>query len=661
MKKKFLKQFLTSFGAVFLAVAISTFLTSNLTFLKGFENAAKDIRVAALQQPEPQSEDIIIATINEETVGMFQYRSPIDREFIADLILELERKKVKAIGVDVLFDSPTEPKKDKYLKETLRKITVPLFISYTTTSSAVTEEQLEYLNEFVPEHQRAAANFATDPFDGSVRWIFAGETEGMPLSFPRKAAQLMGITTSKEQISIAWRPNPIDADTTAFKEFPSQAIPVLPDHWFKDKIVLIGAKLSLTDRHRTPLALVDDGDLGNMPGVIIHAHALSQYLENREPHQITLRGTILMCLLMGLVGMGIGLAKKGLTFSFACGTISIILLWTIGFYCFWHGLPIFALVAPTLTLAISLFAIELLIGKAERQQRKYVQGAFSRYIAPAVVNQLVENPEALSLKGKKQETTFIFSDLAGFTTLSESLTPEKLSDVLNEYLDGACKIIFKHGGTVDKFIGDAIMAFFNAPILQRDHIERAVKCALELNTYCLQFKIEKNRQQIPIGVTRIGVHTGPATVGNFGSQSRMDFTALGDTVNTAARTESVNKHFGTTLAATQEVVSGCKDLFFLPIGDIILKGKTIPVALYNPIGKKEFFEEYATRYIDCYEELKRENLILDKTNISSIEKISAAQKMLNLQSDFPNEALVNFHVERIKRGFITTDVVMETK
>ncbi|OUW00528.1 MAG: hypothetical protein CBD16_06535 [Betaproteobacteria bacterium TMED156] len=657
------KQFFSSISVTFMATIIGALLTINFTFLKKLEIAAKDIRVTALQPPEEQSKDIVIATINEETVAMFPYRSPVDREFLANLIKILEIKGAKAVGIDILLDSPTEPKKDLMLKEAIKNSKIPLFASYTNTPEIVNEEQLAYLNEFVPKDKRAAANFATDPFDGTVRWIYPGEDKtGMPLSFPRKAAEISGIKTSNEEnISIAWRPK-LNPETPAFPEYPAHALGVLPAEWFENKIVLVGAKLSLEDRHRTPFSLIDDGWEGRMPGAIIHAHATSQLLENRQPFEITDNSTFLICLLMALIGMGIGLAKKGIFFSVIGGLISTTLLWVISFVGFPYGLPMIPLVAPTITLALSLWMMDLIIGKAERQQRKFVQGAFSRYVAPAVVDKLVENPESLIVKGVKQQTTFIFSDIAGFTTLSENLSSEKLSTVLNEYLDGACKIVFQHGGTIDKFIGDAIMAVFNAPIKQADHIERAVNCALDLDTYCEKFRINQINLGVPLGITRIGVHTGIATVGNFGSQSRMDFTALGDTVNTAARTESVNKYFGTRIAATQEIVSSCNGLFFLPIGDIVLKGKSVPVTLFNPVNEKFYKSDFSKRYLESYEALKCENQEISKNEIeSTILKSRAANLMLKLFDDFPEESLPKFHVNRIKKGFLTTLVVMEDK
>jgi len=311
-------------------------------------------------------------------------------------------------------------------------------------------------------------------------------------------------------------------------------------------------------------------------------------------------------------------------------------------------LPLIPLVAPTLSLALSLWMMDTLIGGAERKQRQFVQGAFSRYVSPAVVGQLVENPESLSITGTRKDVTFIFTDIAGFTTLSEKLTSEKLSEVLNAYLDGACEIILRHEGTIDKFIGDAIMSIFNAPIPQSEHAARAVRCALELDAYAESFRIKANAEGVPIGVTRIGVHSGPAVVGNFGSQSRMDFTALGDTVNTAARTEGVNKYFGTRICCTEEVVAQCAGLPFRPVGDVVLKGKLTAVGLFNPVTVEYAQSEPYLRYMSMYALLKSEDA-------------KAPETVRQFHNDYPDDPLGEFHFERVEKGLNTARVVMEDK
>ncbi len=648
MPKKKLKELGTALGVALLATVLAVAATKYLTFLSSLENIAADIRVSALQPPMPQSKDVVIAAITEETLSQFQYRSPVDRAFLANLLKTLEKKGAKAIGVDVLLDQPTEEVKDELLKKTIREIKTPLFFSYSNTPTVVNEDQLAYMNDFVPEDKRGGANLVTDPFDGTVRWTFAGETNpGMPLGFPRKVAKLVGIETPKRSQEIAWRAQP-DAETPAFPVYPSHALAVMPDDWVKGKIVLVGGILSITDRHRTPGAVVFDDDRGMMPGIMVQAHGVSQLLEGREHPRLSFEWVIALTLAFALLGMAIGLLKKGIAFSVVVGAVLIAGWWVGSMLGFTYGFPLVPLVGPTLGLALSLWMMDTLIGGAERKQRQFVQGAFSRYVSPDVVNQLVDNPEALTVKGDRREVSFIFTDVAGFTTLSEGLTAEKLSETLNAYLDGACQIILDKKGTIDKFIGDAIMTIFNAPIPLEDHCERAVRCALEIDQYAEDFRKRYNANGIPIGVTRIGIHCGPAVVGNFGSHQRMDFTALGDTVNTAARCEGVNKYFGTRICATQPIVDQCKTVKFRPIGDVVLKGKTEAVTLYNPVTDEFAASPAYTDYMDTYALLKGEDP-------NSSDAVRALKKK------YPDDPLIDFHLERVESGLCTARVVMEDK
>ena len=646
--KKWLHATFSSVSVAFFASLFAVLGVGNFSVLSSAEKTAADIRLAAFQAPMPQSKDIVIAAITEETLTQFPYRSPVDRAFLSALLKALDAKGAKLIGVDVLLDQSTESAKDDLLRKTLRELKTPTFVSYTNTANMVNEDQLAYLNDFVPEPMRAAANLATDPHDGSARWIFPGETDpGMPLGFPRKAMQLMGVETLSQDIEIAWRSKP-DAETSAFPIYPAHTIAFLPDEWIKDKIVLVGAILSLTDRHRTPLAVVYDGDEGLMPGILIQAHGLSQLIEKREYPRLANNWNTLITIGFAILGVGISLLKFGILVNFVSGFALVVAWWAVAIFGFSHGLPLVPLIAPTLSLVLALWLMDAVIGRVERKKRQYIQSAFSRYVSPVVVSQLAENPEALSISGIRREATFIFTDIAGFTTLSEKLTSDKLSEVLNEYLDGACQIILRYDGTVDKFIGDAIMSIFNAPLSQPDHADRSVKCALELDAYAEAFRKRQNGLGIPIGVTRIGVHTGVATVGNFGSNSRMDYTALGDTVNTAARTEGVNKYFGTRVCCTHETVSQCKNQKFKTIGDVVLKGKTEPVTLYSPVTDLQAESVLYRWYQTTYQLLKNEDS-------------SAANAVREMHKAHSDDPLVHFHFERVESGLATALIVMEDK
>jgi class 3 adenylate cyclase len=596
----------------------------------------------------PQSKDIVIAAINEDTLAQFPYRSPVDREFLANLITALDAKGARVIGVDVLFDQPTEDAKDEHLKRVIRETKTPLFVSYTQSKNVVNDNQLAYMNDFVPANRRAAANLETDPFDGTVRWIFPGETgPGMPLGFARKAVSLIGMQTPPGKVEIAWRPKP-DLETPAFPIYPAQAVPVLPDDWFKGKIVLVGAILSITDRHRTPLAVVNDDDEGMMPGVIVQAHSVSQLLEGRHADRLAPAQGAAITMLFALIGVWLGLLKRGVAFKLGAGAVILALYWAYAMLGYSHGVALVPMVAPTFAFALSLWFMDVIIGRAERKQREFIQSAFSRYVSPAVVDQLVDDPRALSITGSRREVTFIFTDIVSFTTFSEKLSSEKLSEVLNAYLDGACAIILKYQGTIDKFVGDAIMAIFNAPVTQDDHPERAVKCALELDDYAEEFRIAQNAAGIPIGATRIGVHTGSATIGNFGSSSRMEFSALGDAVNIASRCQGVNKYFGTRVCVTQDTVDRCPTVRFRKIGDALLKGKKQFVGLYSPISAAEDATNLPRDYEAAYSMLEAGDA-------------KARDAFLALREKYPDDPIIVFHCQRIEAGNVSHQIVLENK
>lgn len=648
MKRAWWRQVGVSVTAVVFAMAAAVLATQHISFLAAIENTVGDIRIAALHPPLPLSKDIVVVAINEETLAQFPYRSPVDRQFIADLLLTLEKKGARLIGIDMLFDQATEQAKDEALKKTIRKLQVPLLVSYSNSPAVVNEDQLDYMNDFVPEALRASAHLGSDAYDGSVRWILPGADQpGLPVGFAHRAAQLMGLKPAAQPLEIDWKPVP-DTLSTPFATFPAHTVSVLPDEWFKGKLILIGGVFSITDRHRTPMSVVFDDERANMPGILVQAHSIAQLLENRPSPRMPPLYAWALSLFMALLGLLISFMKRGIAFNVLSGASLIVLLWLVSFHGYSLGWPLLPLVAPTLAMALALWMMDVLQGSVERKQRQFVQGAFSRYVSPAVVEHLLESPENLSISSQRKDLSFIFTDIAGFTTLSEKLSPEKLAEILNAYLDGACAIILGYEGTVDKFIGDAIMSIFNAPIPQPDFIERAVRCALDLDAYAQAFRLEQEKAGIKMGETRIGVHTGQAVIGNFGSSLRMEFTAFGDTVNTASRTEGVNKYFGTRICCTQAIADGCQGISFRPIGNVVLKGKQTGVGLFNPVTDEQAQSDLYLRYVQAYESLSR-------------QEQQGADMMLALGKDYPDDSLVQFHCERIQAGLISTRVVMEDK
>ena len=649
------RQVLAAIAIAFAATFLSGSSVHFIAPLANLETKLADIRVAAMQPAMPPSSDVVVIAIDEATLAAFSYRSPVDRGLIADLIEQLEDKGAAAIGVDIIVDQPTEATKDERLRKVILSTRTPLAFSFSSAPNVVNAEQLAYMEAFVPEDKRAEANLLTDPFDGLVRRINPGgtvlngrrvDTPQHPAGFVRKLAGMRGIKAPLVPVDIAWRAQP-DAENTPFPTYSATYLQFLPPELIKGKIVLIGAVLSITDRHRTPLSIIDDGDRGNMPGVMVQAHGITQMLEGRRPPTVPVSWTIGLLALFALIGTVLSLLRMGIVFNVGISVVITIVYWVGAILGFGKGLPMLPLFGPTLSLFLALWMMDLIIGRGERKQREFIQNTFSRYVSPAVVDQLIADPSSVQVSGSKRDATFIFTDIAGFTTLSEKLEAEELSEVLNEYLDGACEIILKYTGTIDKFIGDAIMAIFNAPIPQADHAERGIRCALELDAYAEAFRKDCNARDIPLGVTRIGIHSGLSIIGNFGSKSRMDFTALGDTVNTAARTEGVNKYFGTRVCCTQQVVDQCPDLEFRPIGDIVLKGKVEATRLYTPVAATDA-PELIAGYRMAY-------ALLEASDPNAVDCLASLSK------DFPEDPVIRFHQDRIALGLLSSRVVMDDK
>jgi adenylate cyclase len=250
------------------------------------------------------------------------------------------------------------------------------------------------------------------------------------------------------------------------------------------------------------------------------------------------------------------------------------------------------MIALELGVVLSLVGSSLASYATEGRQKRYIKGAFSQYLSPTVIEELIAHPERLSLGGERRELTIFFSDVQGFTTISEALSPEDLTALLNEYLTAMVDIIQEEGGTIDKFEGDAIIAFWNAPLSQEDHAVRGVRAALRCHA-----KLAEMRPAIKARIgkdmfMRVGMNTGQAVVGNMGSKTRFDYTMLGDQVNLSARLEGINKQFGTYFMISRATVEKIAGAFPVrELSRVAVVGRREPVTVYEPM----FPEQYAER------------------------------------------------------------------
>ena len=283
--------------------------------------------------------------------------------------------------------------------------------------------------------------------------------------------------------------------------------------------------------------------------------------------------------------------------------------------------------------------IEVLREARRRQaEAERAHASLSRYFSPQLASRLAScNGEDDGMEVQWRDVATIFTDITGFTSLVESAAPEVLGKLLNEYVGGMTDVIFSHEGTVAKIIGDAIQVLFNAPGDQPDFASRAVGCAHALDAWAEDFRKRWKAKGVNFGVTRIGVHAGPALVGNFGGSRFFDYTAYGDTINIAARLESANKFLGTRICVSATVAERAENFQGRPVGDLILRGRSEPLRAYEPLVSEAFKTPAITQYSEAFAKLEA----------GDATAMPAFAALVGLHADDP---LAGFHLKRLLNG-----------
>lgn len=376
------------------------------------------------------------------------------------------------------------------------------------------------------------------------------------------------------------------ADSTDLRTFPVFSFKdvysgkIAPEN-FKNKIVLIGYfDPSFGDYHYTPI------DEGAMAGILIHANAIQTVLDRNFLRVAGSGFTIGVLVVISVI--------TAMAFSYLNLWLSLILLpltwggyFVTGRWQFENGV-ILNMVYPFLAMGASFVVVYLYKYLTEYKDKRRLKEAFSHYVNPTLVREIMRHPEMLKLGGERRMVSVFFSDVKGFTSISEKLTPEQLVSLLNEYLEEMTDIILEYGGTVDKYEGDAIMAFWNAPIAQNDHALKACECAISCRRRVKELQSVWQKVGKPLLDFRVGINSGEVIVGNMGSKKRFEYTVIGDTVNLAARLESANKFYGTNLMIGEETAKLVEAFFVMRPMDLIrVKGKEKPVYTYEIVCMKE--------------------------------------------------------------------------
>ncbi|OPY86655.1 MAG: Adenylate cyclase 1 [Smithella sp. PtaU1.Bin162] len=409
----------------------------------------------------------------------------------------------------------------------------------------------------------------------------------------------------------------------------------IPADKIRGKIVLVGATATgIYDLRVTPFG-------ATYPGVEIHATVIDNILHrNFLTHSGLIRfmdicAIILFGLLMGMIIPRLR-AVTGILFSLIIlGIFVAANMFIFSNYNIWLNI-----IYPALTMIVIYLAITVYRYVTEEREKKKIRGAFQYYLTASVINEMLKDPSKLKLGGDKKNLSVLFSDIRGFTTISEKLSPEDLVHLLNEYLTAMTDIVFKYDGTLDKYMGDAIMAIFGAPLDQPDHARRACQTALDMmnELHRLQKKWQtEGKPPLNIG---IGINSGDMVVGNMGSQMRFDYTVMGDMVNLGSRLEGTNKEYGSNIIFSEFTYNAIKDsMCCRELDSVRVKGKKLPVKIYELLGEKKDEGKWKD-FIDSFER----GLALYRA-CKWNEAIAQFQKTLELR---PEDETSRIYIERCK-------------
>jgi adenylate cyclase len=355
----------------------------------------------------------------------------------------------------------------------------------------------------------------------------------------------------------------------------------VPAEYFRGKIVLVGTSLpGLFDLRSVPF-------LQAFPGVEIHANILYTLLQQKYIMHTSAMETFLIMASMGVI--------LGIIISYVAPLWSIILTILVAAghiivssVVFFETNLWIDIVTPVLTVFFTFSLVYLYRYMTEEKNKRFIRSTFSHFVTKSVVDELLANPDKIKLGGERKVCSVLFSDVAGFTTIAEQLTPETLVHLLNDYLTEMTNIIFHYDGMLDKYEGDAIMAVFGAPVSRGEDAYNACAAALEMQSQLAKMRSLWRKQGRPELYSRIGINTGPMVVGNMGSETRFDYTVMGDAVNLGARLEPANKEYGTIIMIGEETRKEAGDRIIVRKLDLLrVKGKNEPVNVYELIALSE--------------------------------------------------------------------------
>jgi adenylate cyclase len=613
-------------------------LSWQLPLFGAAERALYDLRVVLTAPGVDQDPRVVMVVFNDETLKHTQRRSPLDRGLLAKALTQIDALGPKAIGIDILVDEPQPD--DEQLIGALRGMKTPThlaFASNATNANEIATWQEGFLRTFqgrLAGTRSTPASIRVEKEDDVVRrWPShaRGEPPLLAVSMAPPNPAFDGYRGSLRFRNAKFVNRPL------YAEFPidlfSQPFTAsLFKRFIAGRYVLVGGDISDIDRVANPATFLN-GE--RPPGLKVHADMLSQILDGRAEIPIPRWFLALTALAAVAGGVLTGALKTRLGWNQAFLAVQLLVvaagplvLQALGFDT-WH-VPQFGWVVGWLTAYTATAAAARSVGA---EQRAYAQSALGKYLPRDVAAQILRDPSQMALHGERREIYAMFTDLQGFTELTHGLEPEMVANMLNAYLDLLSQAVLEHGGTIDKFVGDAVVAFWGAPIARPDDGERAARAAIAMWRVGEAFRTTPMGDHPPLGRTRVGLHRGDAIVGNFGGEGRITYTALGDVMNTASRLESANKALNTKILVSREAVPPSMTGVFRAMGRIGLRGRSTPV---------EVFEAALDFPPEARERLNAAYTRFDAGEVTALDEIAA------LAAEFPEDVALRGLVSRLE-------------
>lgn len=552
---------------------------AEVPFVFGLFHTVQEKMIDRLFLNKPQSQDVVVIAIDDRSIseiGQWPWSRVVFAQ-VVDQLTKPEGEKPKAIGIDVSFSEPSSVGSvdDETLARTFadaqnRSVPIVLPIDIGSQNQLMSQP----LSSFVSVTKQG---FINSPLDGDGVVRRADTRRG---SFESFAHALVG-GASPNTYRIDYRG--LNGFTTV--SFSDVLHGSIPSRIFAHKIVLIGATApNLHDDVSTPF--------NQMPGVVLNANEVQTLLDEtffqESPRVISM--TLIALLVLGVL-MIVRKLKRLRTMSLALGGIFLLLLvYTSIAFGRYIITPFFYEVLACVFAIIASLVFEYL---ATAKEKAFIKNSFQYYLTPHVIEQILKDPEKLKLGGEKRNMSILFSDIRGFTTISEALTPEELTHLLNEYLTAMTDIIMGQNGVVDKYIGDAVMAFWGAPLDNATHATDACQSAVAMMKRLAEFN---THSKIPIQIG-IGINSGDVVVGNMGSHKRFNYTVMGDEVNLASRLESLTKYYRVSILVTEATRASVSGLHFRELDLVVVKGKKEPKKIFELlVGEPSEVQQQALEY-----------------------------------------------------------------